>query len=355
MPHCGLIKVKKELTERLFLIKTISTVNGIIYALKNRPVPAPKPPTPPRTMPQIDLPQTVPTQKENVSPAVPCGQSDQAELGHEPAERNGLARLVTAVHLSQSEWTNIAFVVVTVLGGLFCALYFFNGTEFFHSAAAWHREYLYPRPSATLQQTTIDRFGPAEEQASALTENYRSWSERGGNPFGGNVGLLSPNQSLAATSRGPNIAGSPSPASGSNPISFINQLNLPPPGGDALLQAFNRGAGDVARASSLEGRRTVVVLQAAGSQTRQRVSAAQENATSRAHNTLTNASGQQSIQTAQKRSQGAGAAQNQTAAAVRSTNSNTSRQTVGTLRGMASRPMSGLGSVRAPVSVGGRR
>ena len=227
-------------------------------------------------MPQIDLPQSFPTQQENVSPAVACAQPDQSELGHKPVERNGLVRLVTAVHLSQSEWTNIAFVVVTFLGGLFCALYLFNGTEFFRSAAAWPREFLYPRPSATVQQATIDRLGRPEEQAPPLTENYRSSSEQGGNPFARNVGLLSPNQSLAATSSGPNIAGSPSTASGSNPASLLNQLNLPPPGGDALLQAFNRGAADVARASSLEGRRTVVMLQAARSQSRQRVSAAQK-------------------------------------------------------------------------------
>jgi hypothetical protein len=306
-------------------------------------------------MPQIDLPQTFPTQQENVSPAVACAQPDQSELGHKPVERNGLVRLVTAVHLSQSEWTNIAFVVVTFLGGLFCALYFFNGTEFSRSAAAWPRKFPYPRPSATVQQATIDRLGHPEEQAPPLTENYRSSSEPGGNPFARNVGLLSPNQSLAATSSGPNIAGSPSTASGPNPASLLNQLNLPAPGGDALLQAFNRGAADVARASNLDGRRTVVVLQAAGSQSRQRISAAQKNATSRAHNTVTNVSGQQSIETAQKGSQGAGTAQNQTAAAVRSTNSNISRQTVGAIRGMASPPMSGLGSVRAPVSVGGRR
>jgi hypothetical protein len=306
-------------------------------------------------MPQIDLPQTFPTQQENVSPAVACAQPDQSEFGHKPVERNGLVRLVTAVHLSQSEWTNIAFVVVTFLGGLFCALYFFNGTEFSRSAAAWPRKFPYPRPSATVQKATIDRLGRPEEQAPPLTENYRSSSEPGGNPFARNVGLLSPNQSLAATSSGPNIAGSPSTASGPNPASLLNQLNLPPPGGDALLQAFNRGVTDVARASSLDGRRTVVLPQAAGSQSRQRVSAAQKNATSRARNAVTNASGQQSIQTAEKRSQGAGTAQNQTAAEVRSTNSNTSRQMVGTIRGMASPPMSGLGSVRAPVSVGGRR
>jgi hypothetical protein len=245
-------------------------------------------------------------------------------------------------------------VVVTFLGGLFCALYFFNGTEFFRAANAWHREFLYPRPSATVQQATIDRFGRAEEQAPPLTENYRSSSERGGSPFGRNVGLLSPNQSLAATLSGPNIAGSPSTASESTPASFLNQLNLPAPGGDALLQAFNRGVADVARASSLDGRRTVV-LQTAGSQTRQSLSAAKKNANSRVHNTVTNASGPQSIETAQKRSQGAGAARNQTAAAVRSPNSNTSRQTVGTIPGVASRPMSGPGSVHAPVGVGGRR
>lgn len=311
-------------------------------------------------MPQIDLPQPFPTPKENATPPVSGVPFDPAPLAHPPGERKGLAGRLFAIHLSQSEWTNIAFVVVTFLGGLFCALYFFNGTEFFRAANAWHREFLYPRPRAAVQQAKIDRLGHTEDQTLPLTENYRSASEPEGNPFGRNIRLLNPNQSLPATPSGPNIASPPSTASGPNPPSLLNQLNLLPPGGDALLQDFNRGVADAARASSVDGRRTVVVLQGAGAQSGQGFSAGKKNATSRTHNTLTNASGQRSTQTAQKSSQTAGAAQNQTAAAqtaaaVRSTTTNTSRQTVGTLRGMTSRQMSGLGSVRAPVSVGGRR
>jgi hypothetical protein len=305
-------------------------------------------------MPQIDLPQTFSTQKDNASPAVTGVQFDYSKLDHQPVERKGLVNRLVAIHLSQSEWTNIAFVVVTFVGGLFCALYFFNSTEFFRAANAWHREFLYPRPRAAVQQAKIDRLGPREDQTLPLTENYRSSSEPEDNPFGRNVGSLNPNQSLATKSRGPNMAGSPStPSTPSqpSPSSLLNQLNLPPPGGDTLLQAFNRGVADVGRASSVDGRRTVVV-QGVGSQAGQKgVRAAKKNATSRAHTTLGNARGQRSIQTAQKSSQTAAA---QTAAAVRSTSTNTSRQTVGTLRDMTSRSMSGLGSVRAPVSVGGR-
>jgi hypothetical protein len=306
-------------------------------------------------MPQIDLPQIFPTQKENPPSAVPCVQSGQSELSHKTIERHGLVRWLTAVHLSQSEWANIAFVVITFLGGLFCTLYFFNGTEFFRAANAWHRDFLHPRPSATAQPAKTDHFSQTEDQTLPLTENYRPSSDREGNPFGRNVGLLNPNQFLAPTSSGSNIAGPPSTASGSNPGSFLNQLNLPPPGGDALLQTFNRGVADVARANSVDGRRTVGVLQGAGSQTGQGLRAAKKSATSRARSIRGNARGRQSSQTAQKTSLGTGAAKNQTAAAVRSTDSNTSRQTVGTLRGMTSRPMSGLGSVRAPVGVGGHR
>src|SRR4051812_19328321 len=44
------------------------------------------------------------------------------------------------------EWANIIFTTAAILGGLFCAFYFFNGTDVVRSARHWPRQYFYARP-----------------------------------------------------------------------------------------------------------------------------------------------------------------------------------------------------------------
>src|SRR5690242_1579929 len=48
--------------------------------------------------------------------------------------------------LGRPEWANIIFTAVAIVGGLFCAFYFFNGADVVRSARHWPRQYFYARP-----------------------------------------------------------------------------------------------------------------------------------------------------------------------------------------------------------------
>ena len=49
-------------------------------------------------------------------------------------------------HLGLPEYANIIFTSVAILGGLFCAFYFFNGSDLVRSVRHWPRQYFYARP-----------------------------------------------------------------------------------------------------------------------------------------------------------------------------------------------------------------
>jgi hypothetical protein len=327
-------------------------------------------------MPQINFGQVFSTPEESDSPSAQCGRSDQPKLRHKAITRKGLSKFVTAVRLGPSEWTNIVFVAVTFLGGLFCAFYFFNGTELFRATAAWSREFLYPRPPvAVAQKAKGDLFHSGSDQVSPFEENYRRLFDPDRNPFGQNVGWLGLSQPSATTSSGPNSAGSPATVSGSTPASPLNQLNLPAPGGDALFQAFNRAVADLARVSNLDAHRTVVVVQTAVSQTQRRTTTQAKSVKQRAEiaanaakstgqqsvqnsrdagqvTSAANAAmstGQQSMQNSHEAGQVTSAAQTTATNTVGSVN-NMSQPALNTVRGVTSNPS---GSFRAPVSLRG--
>jgi len=303
-------------------------------------------------MPQINFGQVFSTPEETNSPSAQCGRSDQPKLGHKAITRKGLSKFVTAVRLGPSEWTNIVFVAVTFLGGLFCAFYFFNGTELFRATAAWSREFLYPRPPVAIaQKAKGDLFHSGGDQVSPFEENYRRLFDPDRNPFGQNVGWLGLNQPSATTSSGPNSAGSPATVSGSTPASPLNQLNLPAPGGDALFQAFNRAVADLARVSNLDAHRTVVVVQAAVSQTQRRTTTQAKSVKQRAEIAANAAmsTGQQLMQNSREAGQITSAAQTTATNTVGSVN-NMSQPALNTVRGVMSNPS---GSFHAPVSLPG--
>src|ERR1700736_286698 len=80
------------------------------------------------------------------------------------------------VRFSRSTWTNIFFVAIASVGGLFCAFYFFNGGELLRAAAAWPNEFLYPRPLSTdkidigQQPNPVDQFTNNEAGSTKTSE-----------------------------------------------------------------------------------------------------------------------------------------------------------------------------------------
>lgn len=77
--------------------------------------------------------------------------------------------------IARSHWANVAFVTVTLMGGLFCGFYFFNGAELMRAAAAWPAELLYGRP-ATPVFAKIDKVlpSPTVDFATAVTPPAQS-------------------------------------------------------------------------------------------------------------------------------------------------------------------------------------
>jgi hypothetical protein len=151
--------------------------------------------------------------------------------------------------LRKADRTTILFAILTFVGGLFCAFYFFNGAEILRAAAAWSREFLYPRPTALVANDKIgnsktdDRTAPAPGEETKSSDPVRT----GTSPFSRNLGSLNPSPLGSSYGGG----GSSSVTLPSGPGSLLSQLNLPPTAGGTLAQTFDHAVADIARVSSI--------------------------------------------------------------------------------------------------------
>lgn len=90
-----------------------------------------------------------------------------------------MSSFANAVRLSRLTSTNIVFVALASLGGLFSAFYFFNGAEVLRAAAAWPNEFLYLRPVFTEKIDTKVQPNPTDQFARSASNDKTSSS--GGN------------------------------------------------------------------------------------------------------------------------------------------------------------------------------
>jgi hypothetical protein len=176
--------------------------------------------------------------------------------------------------------TNISFVTIACVGGLACALYFFNGTEFLRAAAAWGREFLYPRPSAMAANVDVSKQQSSPDQAG--TPGTPSQGPGKPSPFDKNVWPSDLNQPATFANVSP--AGTVSPSSPSSPNSpfsgvgsLINGLNLLPRGADALFQSFYKTA------ISMTPKNVTHTVSRTTASARRRISNAQQNAAAQAN------------------------------------------------------------------------
>src|SRR5882724_3373101 len=117
-------------------------------------------------MPQIDFGRAFADPEKHAASASADAEVGQQEFARDPLLQDKPAELSAGVRMRRSEWTNIIFALVTLIGGLFCAFYFFNGDQLLRAAAAWPREFLYSRPTAiTLSRNLVY----TREQPSAPT------------------------------------------------------------------------------------------------------------------------------------------------------------------------------------------
>jgi hypothetical protein len=190
----------------------------------------------------------------------PAVVESEATLSHSEADTPPQQKRALATRLPRlyrSDRTTILFAIFAFIGGLFCAFYFFNGGEFLRAAAAWSREFLYPRPSGFMaEKAKIDISNPVVDSSQAPSADPRR--DAGGkstSPFSPGLGSLYP-----PTFNNSANAGSAQATLPSGPGSLLDQLNIPPPGGDALLQSFNQAVDNMVRATNLFANSTPKVV-----------------------------------------------------------------------------------------------
>jgi hypothetical protein len=133
-------------------------------------------------MPQLDFREALSTPEEK--------PRSYAAVTSSPAllapTKNPAGFAASGSGFSRSAWTNIVFVGIASLGGLFCAFYFFNGADVLRAAAAWPEEFLYPRPLPTdkidiaVQPNPVDQFSSDNNASKPTAANTKS---SGQNPF----------------------------------------------------------------------------------------------------------------------------------------------------------------------------
>jgi hypothetical protein len=308
-------------------------------------------------MPHVDLHQAFSSPDQGDSTTCQLSPPEHGTLNRPPLGSRRLAAVAFAHRFTGSQLTNILFVTVTFLGGLFCAFYFFNGAELLRAAAAWPREFLYPRPAAAEKQKVLNRPSFPGEETGPFAENYRFSLAPSHNPFSRTAGGPTWSPFSPGVSNVPTTGSLPSGGPGSNPSSLLGDLNLLPPGGDALVQALFQGA---ARTADLDARRTVVVITTPVSKTRQAASARVKNIVKESANAGMNSTGHTNKSIGQTAttalpSQGSSATILQPINTGRSL-TNVPQNMTAAGRGLSSSSLSRVGSMTSRVgSIGGGR
>jgi hypothetical protein len=193
-------------------------------------------------MPQIDFGRAF--QEVEVTPSVGRPRDDEFVPANEEPATAFVPAPTSNARIGRSGLTHAVFVAVMVLGGLFCAFYFFNGAELIRAAASWPAELLYSRPAEPApakidNQPSAPAAPPVEADANA--------SEQG--PFRRSAQSLlnadtPPQFAAPPLTTNPNtFASAPTtPPLGSGANALLDQLGGTAPGGDSLSRTLNEQA-----------------------------------------------------------------------------------------------------------------
>jgi hypothetical protein len=250
--------------------------------------------SPDGNMAHLDFRQAISSPGDHVHAVVEPAPTDSA--AEEAASRKQKRTLATRLpRLQQSDRTTFLFATLIFVGGLFCAFFFFNGAEILRAAAAWSREFLYPRPAALMANDRIDnakaRLGSESPASSVRSQDSNAKDGNKTAPF---------SRSLGSLYSGP--FGDPSGPNGPalNPSSPLGDLNVPPPGGDALLQSLNQAAENIARATSLFANSTATVVKRTVVQTPSKATSQLKSVRQNAPNIVSRTSAQAEAQNARQ-------------------------------------------------------
>jgi hypothetical protein len=191
-------------------------------------------------MPQLDFRQLFPSsERKPASPDHPSPDgSENAPSKAQPAEPRARLGLLG--------WINVMFVALAVLGAVFCAFYFFNGTDLLRTSTAWSHEFLYPRPPAVRDSTdasngqnAADRTGRPNARSSDIDHDTAA-------PFNGDIWPKSLS-SQKTTEPIDSASGARSLAS-QTPFasSSFGRLDAPTHGSDSLTRALHQTTPDSA-------------------------------------------------------------------------------------------------------------
>jgi len=115
---------------------------------------------------QIDFRQFFPPPPDISPPSHPRVDPKTAET-HSAQKR--FSNSLRQARVGGSDWANLIFVLVTIIGGLFLSIRYFRSPENFRATAKWPREFLYQRPAGTESySTTINTASLKQSDAPAL-------------------------------------------------------------------------------------------------------------------------------------------------------------------------------------------
>lgn len=209
-------------------------------------------------MPHFDFRTALSPSRDPLNPSTPPIGMDPAGLTETDPRGNESHRQRQERLLAESDWTSLLFAMLVFSGGLFCAFYFFNGTELLRTVKALPHELLYPRPSTETQGTQnakIDIFHRGSEPGSRRAGNFAESSDRRMSGSGPSIGSsrLIPSSRLAT----PGVGGGPSSTSfspSSNSSSGSSALRS----GSAASSRTTTQATNVAQAKASNVKRTAI-------------------------------------------------------------------------------------------------
>jgi hypothetical protein len=224
-------------------------------------------------MPQINFGRAFTVPEQDQLPGSASAEPRYSDFSCKTEIEDKPKNFTTNTRLGRDHWVNIIFVTITLVGGLFWAVYFFNGADLWRVAAAWPRVLLHLRPPGLTATVESNQAGE-----SLLIPSQAA--DHSGDPFARSSGFLTLGSPAIVGSFGVG-AGLPTTALLATRRSTFAQLGFAVPGGDALTQAFDRGVAELARADNREVSPPSIMIRPPGSKIHKATSGKPESSAKR--------------------------------------------------------------------------
>lgn len=209
-------------------------------------------------MAQFDFRQALSSSADRVDPSTPQTGMDPATLPEADSRGKSVWQSEERL-LTQADRMSLLFALLVFSGGLFCAFYFFNGTELLQTAKTLPRELLYPRSSAVTQIAKADMLHRGNGMESRFADGSAASSDRrtkaavpsAGSPPAGPSS--NPATAGASSSSPPSLAFSP-------PSNHSAGGNVHPSGAGTASRTVTQAVTNLALAKASDVKRTAMQL-----------------------------------------------------------------------------------------------